>query len=103
MRKEYPLQVRENVFLVLPSIAAICISITIKMMVLNVENGTTTLIYDTVPATMFWVPLICILLLGTVIANVILFQSVVQYHEENRKRTLLENQIQQMQKEVQEI
>ena len=103
VRKEYRLQVHENVFLVLPSIAAICISITIKMMILNVENGTTRVIYDTVPATMFWVPLICILLLGTVIANVMLFQNVVQYHEENRKRTLLENQIQQMQKEVQEI
>ncbi len=103
VRKEYQLQVRENVFLVLPSIAAICISITIKMMVLNVENGTTILIYDTVPATMFWIPVICIMLLGTVIANVILFQNVVQYHDENRKRTLLENQIQQMQKEVQEI
>lgn len=103
VRKEYRLQVRENVFLVLPSIAAICISITIKMMVLNVENGTTTLIYDTVPATMFWIPVICIMLLGAVIANVILFQNVVQYHEENKKSTLLENQIQQMQKEVQEI
>lgn len=103
VRKEYQLQVRENVFLVLPSIAAICISITIKMMVLNMENGTTTLIYNTVPATMFWIPVICIMLLGTVIANVILFQNVVQYHEENRKRTLLENQIHQMQKEVQEI
>lgn len=103
VRKEYQLRVRENVFLVLPSIAAICISITIKMMVLNMENGTTTLIYNTVPATMFWIPVICIMLLGTVIANVILFQNVVQYHEENRKRTLLENQIHQMQKEVQEI
>ena len=43
------------------------------------------------------------MLLGAVIANVILFQNVVQYHEENRKRTLLENQVLQMQKEVQEI
>ena len=103
VRKEYQLQVRENVFLILPSIAAICISITLKMMVITVENGTTTLIYDTVPATLFWIPVICVLLLGAVIANVILFQNVVQYHEENRKRTLLENQIQQMQKEVQEI
>ena len=103
VRKEYPLQIRENVFLVLPSIAAVCISITLKMMVITVENGTTTLIYDTVPATLFWIPVICVLLLGTVIANVILFQNLVQYHEENRKRTLLENQIQQMQKEVQEI
>ena len=103
VRKEYQLQVRENVFLILPSIAAVCISITLKMMIITVENGTTTLIYDTVPATLFWIPVICVLLLGTVIANVILFQNVVQYHEENRKRTMLENQIQQMQKEVQEI
>ncbi len=103
VRKEYQLQIRENIFLILPSIAAVCISITLKMMVITVENGTTTLIYDTVPDTLFWIPVICVLLLGTVIANVILFQNVVQYHEENRKRTMLENQIQQMQKEVQEI
>lgn len=103
VRKEYQLQVRENVFLILPSIAAICISITLKMMIITVESGTTTLIYNTVPATLFWIPVICVLLLGAVIANVMLFQNVVQYHEENKKATLLENQIQQMQKEVQEI
>ena len=103
VRKEYPLQVQENVFLVLPSIAAVCISITLKMMIITVENGTTTLIFDTVPKTLFWIPAICVLLLGAVIANVMLFQNVVQYHEENKKATMLENQIQQMQKEVQEI
>ena len=103
VRKEYQLQVQENVFLVLPSIAAVCISITLKMMIITVENGATILIFDTVPATLFWIPVICIMLLGAVIANVMLFQNVVQYHEENRKCTLLENQIQQMQKEVQDI
>ena len=89
--------------MILPSIAAICISITLKMMIITVENGSTILIYYTVPETQFWIPVICVLLLGAVIANIILFQNVVQYHEENRKRTMLENQIQQMQKEVQEI
>jgi len=103
VRKEYQLQIGENIFLMLPCIAAVCISITMKMMIITVENGSTILIYDTVPATLFWIPVICVLLLGTVIANVMLFQNVVQYHEENRKRTVLENQIQQMQKEVQEI
>ena len=67
--KEYQLQVRENVFLILPSIAAVCISITLKMMVITVENGTTTLIYDTVPATLFWIPMICVQDAGTVIVN----------------------------------
>lgn len=103
VRKEYHLQIGEIVFLILPSIAAICISITLRMMILTVENGTTALIFNTVPETVFWIPVICIMLLGAVIANVILFQNVVQYHEENRKRTLLENQVLQMQKEVQEI
>ncbi|MBQ8245555.1 MAG: sensor histidine kinase [Lachnospiraceae bacterium] len=103
VRKEYQLQIGENIFLMLPCIAAVCISITMKMMIITVENGSTILIYDIVPATLFWIPVICVLLLGTVIANVMLFQNVVQYHEENRKRTILENQIQQMQKEVQEI
>lgn len=73
------------------------------MLIVIVENGMTTLVYDSVPETLFWIPVICVLLLGAVIANVILFQNVVQYHEENRKRTLLENQVLQMQKEVQEI
>lgn len=103
VRKEYHLQIGESVFLILPSIAAICISITLRMMILTVENGTTTLIFNTVPETLFWIPVICVMLLGAVIANVILFQNVVHYHEENRKRTLLENQVLQMQKEVQEI
>lgn len=40
---------------------------------LDVVNGTTILIYDTVPATHFWIPVICIMLLGTVIANAMLF------------------------------
>ena len=54
-------------------------------MIITVENGTTTLIFDTVPETLFWIPAICVLLLGAVIANVMLFQNVVQYHEENKK------------------
>lgn len=37
------------------------------------------------------------------LANVILFQKMVQYHEENGKRTLLENQVRQMRKEIAQI
>lgn len=103
IRKEYQLQMKESVFLILPSAAAICISIALRMMIITVENGSTELIYDAVPETLFWVPVICILLLGTVIANVTLFQNVVHYHEENRKTIFLENQIQHMHKEVKEI
>lgn len=103
VRKDYMLQTHENVFLILPCIAALCISITIKMMIISVENGMTVIIYDSVPATKFWIPVICILLLFIIIASVILFQKLVQYNEETGKRAILENQVRQMQKEIEEI
>ncbi len=103
VNKDYLLQVQENIFLVLPCIAALCISVTIKMMITSVENGMTVIIYDTVPATKFWIPVICVMLLSTIIASVILFQKLVQYNEETGKRAILENQVRQMQKEIVEI
>lgn len=103
VRKDYQLQTHENVFLILPSIAALCISITIKMMVVTVENGMTVFIYETVPATGFWIPVICFLLLSTIVANVILFQKLVQNNDETRKRMILENQVRQMQREITEV
>ena len=103
VKKDYLLQTHENIFLVLPCIAALCISVTIKMMVISVENGMTVIIYDTVPATKFWIPIICVLLLSSIVASVILFQKLVQYNEETGKHAILENQVRQMQKEIVEI
>lgn len=103
VKKDYRLQTHENIFLILPCIAALCISVTMKMMILSVENGMTVIIYDTVPATKFWIPVICVLLLSTIIASVILFQKLVQYNEESGKRAILENQVRQMQREIVEI
>ena len=103
VKKDYLLQIQENIFLILPCIAALCISVTIKMMIISVENGMTVIIYDTVPATKFWIPVICVLLLSTIVASVILFQKLVQYNEETGKRAILENQVRQMQKEIIEI
>ena len=59
--------------------------------------------FDKVPATMFWVPFICLLLLGVDIASVILFQKLIQLGEEERKRFILQNQMTQMQREIEEI
>ena len=103
VKKDYPLQKQENVFLILPCVAALCISVMIKLMIISVENGMTVIIYDTVPATKFWIPVICALLLSTIIASVVLFQKLVQYNEETGKCAMLENQVRQMQKEIVEI
>ena len=103
IQKEYQLKAHQYIFLILPSAATLCISITLKMLIVTVENGTATIIFGKVPATMFWVPLICFLLLGVIIASVILFQKLVQLGEEEKKRVILENQMVQMQREIEEI
>ena len=101
--KDYRLQTSEYAFLILPGVAILCISITLQMLVVSVENEITVIIFDKVPATMFWIPLICVLLLGVNISSVILFQKLLQLGEEKRKRNLLENQITQMHREIEEI
>ena len=87
----------------MPCVTTLFIFITLRKLIITVENGRTTLIFDSIPETKFWVASISFLLLGTIIATDILFQYFVQYNEENRKRIFLENQVIQTKKEVTEI
>lgn len=103
VRKDYHFKIHEYAFLILPNVSTLCISITLKIFIFTVENGMTVIMFDKVPATMFWVPLICFLLLGVNISSVMLFQKLVQLGEEERKRAILENQMVQMQREIEEI
>lgn len=103
VRKDYQFKIHEYAFLILPNVSTLCISVTLKLMIVSVQNGTTANVFDKVPATMFWVPLICFLLLGVNISSVMLFQKVVQLGEEERKRAILENQMVQIQREIEEI
>lgn len=103
VRRDYHFKIHEYAFLILPSVSTFCISITLKILIFTVENGMTVIMFDKVPATMFWVPLICFLLLGVNISSVMLFQKLVQLGEEERKRAILENQMVQMQREIEEI
>ncbi len=103
VKKDYPLQTHENVFLLLPCISALCISVIIRLLISSLNNRMGIMIYEAVPAISFWLPVIGVLMLSDIIASVVLFQKQVQYHEETGKRALLENQVRQMQKEVAEI
>ena len=103
VKKEYPLQTHENVFLLLPCIAALCISVIIRLIISTLSNGMGVVIYEAVPPTRFWLLVIGALMFSDIIASVVLFQKQIQYHEETGKRALLENQVRQMQKEIAEI
>ena len=103
VRREYCFSKPEFLFLILPAICALCISVTIKLMVYSLENGVTVFIYEKSPSTLFWIPVVCFLLLLSVVITVIIFQNIIQYHDEELKRKVLENQVQQIQREVSEM
>ena len=103
VKRDYHLQTHENIFLMLPCTVALCISVIISQIISSLEKGMGIFIYDAVPSTKFWLPVIGVLLFSSMIASVILFQKLVQYHEETGKRAMLENQVRQMQKELVEI
>ena len=101
--QNHSLNFKESAYLVFPCVTSLFIYITLRKLILTVENGRTYLIFDTLPETKIWVATISFLLLGTIIATDILFQYFVQYNEESRKRIFLENQVIQTKKEVTEI
>ena len=103
IRRDYIFSKPEYMFLILPAICALCVSVTIRMMIYSIEDGIPVFIYEKAPATLFWIPMVCFLLLLSVIITVVIFQNIIQYHDEILKSKVLENQMMQMQKEVSEI
>lgn len=102
-KKDYRLQRKESVFLILPLVASLVISVTMRVMEFNEIGEVYSDIFDVVPVTKLFIPITHILLLCTNIATVILFQSLVEYNEEKNKSDLLESQIAQMRGEITEI
>lgn len=102
-KKDYRLQRNESVFLILPMVASLVISVTMRAMEFNESGEAYSDIFDIVPVAKLFVPVTDMLLLSTNIAVVILFQSLVEYNEEKNRRDLLENQIARMRGEITEI
>ena len=98
--KGYETSFGENIFLVFPCFAALCVSITLRILILRFSEGVGVLVYEQVPETVFWIIVICILLLGTIIATMMLFQYLIERNEDSRKQAILENQVEQLHREI---
>ena len=70
IKKDYPLQTHENVFLILPCIAALCISVIIRLIITSLNNGLGIVIYKAVPPIRFWLPVVGALMLSDIIASI---------------------------------
>ncbi len=101
--KGYETSFGENIFLVFPCFAALCVSITMRILILRFSERLGVLVYEQVPETVFWIIVICVLLLGTIIATMMLFQYLIERNEDSRKQAILENQVEQLHREIEDI
>ena len=93
----------ENIFLIFPCITALCISVTLRLLIVKMEEGTATIAYDTMPVARFWIVVICIFLLVSIILTMMLFQYLIERNEDNRKQAILEKQVEQLHREIEDI
>ena len=99
----YEPEIIESLFLIFPCVTAICLSVTLRILILRIDDGNTVLVYDSVPEVQFWIVLVCIFLLVTIILTMILFRYLVDYNEENRKLVILQKQVEQLHREIEDI
>lgn len=102
-RRDYDLNFRDTLFLLFPCVTVLAIDLTMRLTAFSSDGGLSILIYDREPATLFLLPAVSILLLGVIISSVMLFQNLVKYRDEERKRILLENGIKEVHREIEEL
>lgn len=102
-RRDYELKFRDSLFLLFPCVTVLLIDATLRLTAFSIENGAMFLIYEREPATILLLPTISILLLGVIISSVILFQNLIRYKDEERKRLLLENRAVAVHREVEDL
>ena len=99
----YEPSIAESVFILFPCVTAICVSITLRILVVKATEGMPTVVYEQAPEAMCWIIIICVLLLGSIIATMMLFQYLIERNEESQKQIILEKQMEQLHREISDI
>lgn len=103
IHKGYEPSPGESVFLILPCITGLGVSMTLRVIILKINERLSLLIYDKVPEVLIWIIVICFLLLGSIIAAMMLFQYLIERNEERRKQAILEKQVEQLHREIEDV
>lgn len=100
--KDYDIHRTECLFLMTPGAAGLLLCALLRFIMITVEQGTPRLLYDRYPVMILLVPAILILSLLSIVYSVKLFQDMISFQLEKRNRIILENQINSMQKHIEE-
>lgn len=101
--KEYDMQRTELLFILTPSSAGFLLCVLLRIIMVTVENGMPSLLYDRYPALRMLIPAILLLSLLSVLYSVKLFQDMVWLNREKSSRIVLEQQVDTLEEHVREV
>ncbi len=94
---------REVFYYLLSPAAGILLVVLLKLLMITVEDGNAVLLYSRYPSLYLIIPVICAVLLGTIVLGFRLYQDMAGLQRERAEKVILENQISQMQSSMAEM
>lgn len=101
--KEYPMHRRELFFLLAPEMIGLLICMMLRIIMFYMEQERPVLLYDKYPVLVLIVSLILFLSLLSIPYGVKVFQGLIDLNREKSGRIILENQINGMQRQIEEM
>lgn len=94
---------RELLFCMLPAEASLLVGFILRMLMFFTEEGEPKLLYQKYPALYGIVPVVALVLYASVLFNTWLYQKVCEQKEKDKEQEILQNQIIQMQRAMEEM
>lgn len=101
--KDYPVHKKEFLFLITPGWVGFLLCILLRAILITMENGVPTDLYEKYPILMPVVPAILLLALFSIVYSVKIFQDLVALGKEKTDRLILEKQIHNLQEHIEEM
>lgn len=101
--KEYEMHRVELFFILTPSLVGLLLCVFLRIIMVTVENGMPTLLYDRYPILWVLIPAILLLSLLSIFYSVKLFQDMISLNREKSSRIVLEQQVEILQDHTREM
>ncbi|WWR16786.1 GHKL domain-containing protein [Lachnospiraceae bacterium JLR.KK008] len=99
--KEYTIKKTEHLFLIAPAMCGLFICALLRVIIVTMEDGVPTILFDRYPLFIFIIPAIQLLSLVSILSSVQLFQDMVALGREKSGRLIMEQQIRSLQEHIQ--
>lgn len=101
--KDYEISRTELLFLLIPTVVALLISVLLRIIIITVEDNVPKMLYNSYPILAIVIPCILLLALASILYGVKLFQDMIYTSKVKSERVVLQNQVSSMKEHMEEM